>query len=172
LIVEDGVPPEWERGIVDLEQSLVHAGHAVLRTRPNSWLEVDADAYLISCDRAEEYRPILEGCASVAPVRLSRTLLLGCNLQWTDEPSGLPRLLDAFPLAGTFGSMALIEWREAPSPFVGLKRLMDALQTNAFKGYSTEHYCAWFGARGKTLAEFLSSYLQALLASLDRVAPT
>ena len=171
-IIETGVHPGWPETISALSSAFQTAGWNVERGGPALWEQGDnADVYLIAAGRDEEYGDLL--VARSEPQRLQRTILMGCDLGWEfgtyEQPPGtLAHLLEQHHLGGAFRTKALLAWQEAPSPFVGPCVLMTAMHTNAFKGFQSENYCAWFSAPGATLAEFLMSFLPVL----DRFATT
>ncbi|HEV7554529.1 MAG TPA: hypothetical protein VGO00_03680 [Kofleriaceae bacterium] len=164
-VVEIDPKPEWRVGLDRLAAELTEAGHEVVRAGP-------ADAWLVCAGTTEA---LTHAIASADPAQLRRTIVVGCDLGWSmgtmqHAPGTLGHLLETYELAGAVSQAGLIAWKSKPSPFSGLKRLMQRFATNCIKAMQSGRYCSWGDAPGGSLGKFLAAYLSELSAFSDVVA--
>jgi hypothetical protein len=156
-VVEIDPKPEWRVGLDRLATELTDAGHEVVRSG-------HADVWLVCAGTTEA---ITHAIASADPAQRRRTIVLGGALGWSmgtmQHAAGtLGHLLETYELAGAVSEAGLIAWKTKPSPFSGLKRLMDRFATNGIKAMQSAHYCSWGDAPGDSLGTFVAAYLAEL----------
>jgi hypothetical protein len=147
-VVEIDPKPEWRAGLDRLATELAEAGHEVARA---------------------------DGVDEPAEAWLRRTIVLGGDLGWSmrtmQHAAGtLGHLLETYELAGAVLEAGLVAWKSKPSPFSGLKRLMERFATNCIKAKQSGRYCSWVDAPGGSLGKFLAAYLTELSPFSDVVA--
>jgi hypothetical protein len=161
----------WLPALSALADDLATAGHDVRRASDLATAP-SADAYLVIGPREAALDAIIDAAAK-APDRLKRTVLIGAPL---DFRLGFPEanegtivaLLERHRLGGALGPEALTRvWQEAPSWFAGPTALMHQFRTNPIKALQSETYANWVATRGRSLAEFLCSYLPVLVGTPD-----
>ena len=157
VIVEIDPKPAWRAGLDRLAVDLAEAGHQVVRAEP-------ADVWLVCAGTTDA---ITRAIASADPGALRRTIVLGGDLGWSmgtmQHAAGtLGDLLETYELAGAVSEAGLIAWTSKPSPFSGLKRLMERFSTNCIKAMQSQRYCSWGDAPGDSLGTFLAAYLAEL----------